>query len=174
MRTILYTEHGSRLYGLADEHSDYDTYRVVTGLEKRYAKQRVEGDQDATVIHLDRFIEQVGKGVPQAMEALHSRESYVDPGYRALLGNMRPSSYKVYDTYRRTALNFGLGRADFKHRRHALRLALNLRDYMRAERFNPRLNPSQVAFVNRYARYDHPLSYEELLRSLLEHTMEER
>lgn len=64
MNPILYTMHGSHLYGLAHEHSGRDTYRVVLCDDKRYTSHMVDDVSDSTVIHLDRFVQQVNKGVP--------------------------------------------------------------------------------------------------------------
>lgn len=152
MKTILYTMHGSHLYGLAHEHSDRDTYRVVLCDDKRYISHMVDDVSDSTEIHFDRFVGQVNKGVPQALEALYSRSATHNTAYLPYLRALRPDPYTVADTYWRTALNFAVG--DFKQMRHALRLALNLHDFMRYGSFNPQLTPAEVTFVNRYARLD--------------------
>lgn len=67
--TILKTIHGSHLYGLARENSGLDTYEVFIGGDKRRAEQRLDGQDDIVRIHLDRFLDQVNKGVSQALEA---------------------------------------------------------------------------------------------------------
>lgn len=152
MNPILYTMHGSHLYGLAHEHSDWDTYRVVLCDDMRYTSHMVDDVSDSTVIHLDRFVQQVNKGVPQALEALYSRSATHNTAYLPYLRSLRPDPYTVADTYWRTALNFAVG--DFKQMRHAMRLVLNLHDFMRYGSFNPQLTPAEVTFVNRYARLD--------------------
>lgn len=155
LNPILYTVHGSQLYGLAHEHSDLDTYHVVLCDDKRFIQHTVGGNPtawDDTVIHLDRFVQQVNKGVPQALEALYSRSATHNTAYLPYLRSLRPDPFTVADTYWRTALNFAVG--DFKQKRHAMRLVLNLHDFMRYGSFNPQLTPAEVTFVNRYARLD--------------------
>lgn len=149
-RPILSTVHGSHLYGLAHEHSDFDTYEVVLGCDKRFAWNH-NAETDATHIHLSRFHESVEDGAPQALEALFSPVAEVAPGWEAFFLGLRPGIDNARATYRRTIMNFGLsnggrtGRAaeridPVKMRRHALRLAINLNDLVRYGVFNPRLS----------------------------------
>ena len=168
MNPILYTVHGSHLYGLAHEHSDRDTYRVVLCDDKRYISHMVDDVSDSTVIHLVRFVQQVNKGVPQALEALYSRSATHNTAYLPYLRSLRPDPYTVADTYWRTALNFAEG--DFKQKRHAMRLVLNLHDFMRYGSFNPQLTPAEVTFVNRYARFD-TKEFRVFIRSYLEYSL---
>ena len=168
MNPILYTMHGSHLYGLAHEHSDRDTYHVVLCDDKRYTSHMIDDVSDSTVIHLDRFVQQVNKGVPQALEALYSRSAAHNTAYLPYLRALRPNRYAVADTYWRTALNFAVG--DFKQMRHAMRLVLNLHDFMRYGSFNPQLTPAEVTFVNRYARLDAQAFHVEL-QSFLEYAL---
>ena len=168
MNPILYTMHGSHLYGLAHEHSDRDTYRVVLCDDKRYTSHMIDDVSDSTEIHFDRFVGQVNKGVPQALEALYSRSATHNTAYLPYLRSLRPDPYTVADTYWRTALNFAVG--DFKQKRHAMRLVLNLFDFMRDGIFDPELRPAEVAFVNRYARLDAQAFHVEL-QSFLEYAL---
>ena len=135
-RVLLRTVHGSRLYGLAHADSDDDNYFVVDQGTRR-AKQTIVGKDDITVLTLAEFAHQIHKGVPQALEALFS------PAGDALdLDAYRHHFYvdtaACLNTYRRTIKSFSLA-GDFKRRRHALRLAYNLRDLAADGRFNPRL-----------------------------------
>lgn len=184
--TVLRTIHGSHLYGLANEHSDNDNYEVFLGgygTMKRYAEQHVdEHGEDLIVIHLDRFIQNVNRGAPQALEALFSTEAYIDPRYAPLLQALRPSRYATYDRYRRTALNFGLshgGRSAarasrdsdydrFKLARHALRLTLNLNDFMLHGFFNPTLSADEAEYITTLATAHEAPAFEYLLRNMLE------
>lgn len=165
MKIILDTVHGSNLYGLARPDSDYDTYRVVIGGDKGYARQRLREGDDRLGIHLSRFQEQVDTGVPQALEALFSPVADLDQDWVPFLRGMRPSIISARMTYRRTIINFGLGnggrtgaaaqRTDVvKLRRHALRLCLNLDELVRTGRFDPRLTPTDAALVDANARLD--------------------
>lgn len=88
-------------------------------------------------------------GAPQALEALFSPVSEIEPGWEAFFAGLRPGIDSARATYRRTIRNFGFGnggrtgaaeRTDpVKLRRHALRLIYNLDDLVRRGRFNPML-----------------------------------
>lgn len=165
--TVLHTVHGSHLYGLAHEDSDYDTYRVVVNAPKKYAAQGVSaGGLDATVMHLDRFLAQLYKGVPQAVEAYFSRFAWVHPHYAPFIAAHRLNSYQVYDTYRRTALNIGLSGDGYKSRRHAVRLAVNLLDFVRHGWFDPTLDIHTARWIGYAARLEGE-AFEGMLRDLL-------
>lgn len=148
-RPILRTLHGGRLYGLAGPGSDVDTYEVVLGCSKTFAWNHFVG-VDANHIHLSRFQQAVENGAPQALEALFSPVSEIEPGWEAFFAGLRPGIDNARATYRRTIRNFGFGnggrtgaaaeRTDpVKLRRHALRLIYNLDDLVRRGRFNPML-----------------------------------
>lgn len=152
-RTVLFsTPHGSHLYGLAHAGSDHDTYTVVTrlphvahnGTRARYARQTIRGDQDEFVIDLSTWLLLCEKGVPQALEAMFSPRPTVD-----LIGPFR-AAYRatpaVVPTYLRTISSFTRS-GDWKRRRHAARLALNMRSILRHGRFNPELDPTEVVFA---------------------------
>lgn len=178
MTIILDTVHGSHLYGLSRPGSDRDTYRVVTGENKAYARQRMRGEDDALVIHLSRFQRSVRQGVPQALEALFSPLAILDPRWAPFLSGLRPGITEPRMTYRRTIRNFGLGnggrtgaaaeRTDpVKMRRHALRLCLNLDDLVRSGRFSPRLCPDEIQFVESNSQSGQE-DFEAILTSSLE------
>lgn len=177
MQTILDTVHGSHLYGLARPDSDYDTYRVVIGDDKIYARQRLRDGDDRLGLHLSRFQEQVEAGVPQALEALFSPVAELDPDWAPFLRGLRPGIINARMTYRRTVINFGLGnggragaaaqRTDpVKLRRHALRLCLNLDELVSTGRFNPRLTPGQSRAVKAHAQLGEADFGELLVRAL--------
>lgn len=143
MRTI----HGSRLYNLHSENSDYDYYTVINTKRTRrakYAKQSIVGNRDSVVVDLGTFMMLCDKGVPQALEAMFSpvaefdRLSALRNGYRA--------GGRARDTYQRTIDNFLLS-DDPKRHRHALRLSINLRDILWYGRFNPRLSEIQADII---------------------------
>ena len=161
--------HGSYLYGLAHSQSDIDLYRVILTEDKHYNSHKVYGGQwDFTVLSLDRFVDQVNKGVPQALEALYAQHAYHHSDYWHYLRGLRPDRYTVAATYWRTALNFAEG--DYKSKRHALRLALNLFDFMRDGFFDPRLSDAEITLVNTYARFD-TKEFRVFIRSYLEYSL---
>lgn len=137
---ILETVHGSRLYGLAHEQSDYDIYRVVAGSRK--PSQHIADGVDVLTLPFDRFWNQCAKGVPQALEAMFSAQATVDarPWLRSAY---RAAGPVVASTYVRTVKSFWLS-GSTKRRRHAARLALNLEQLMRTGRFDPTLTEKQV------------------------------
>lgn len=139
MKTIFETIHGSHLYGLAHAGSDVDTYRVI--LDKVKNKHTISGDQDVTVVSLDKFLLQAGKGNPQALEAMFSPIPSLDE-ISALRSAFRPNLAETIHTYSRTIRNFSHG--DRKQQRHALRLAINVNDLYKYGYFNPML-PSYLA-----------------------------
>lgn len=171
---ILYTVHGSRLYGLAHQHSDYDTYTVFLGgaRDKKYARQRINGDDDTFAIHFDIFLQHVARGIPQALESLYSQQAYRAREYTPLLQNLYPSLPDTRDRYYRTALNFGLREYKtpaerFKKARHALRITYNLQDLMRYGAFNPTLTPDQAEYLTTLATAYGTPAYELTLRTML-------
>lgn len=179
MRTILETIHGSHLYGLAHARSDVDTYRVVLpdeGHRRTYARQRKVNKDDRLVISLDRFLDQVALGVPQALEALWSPEASIDPTWVPFLHGLRPGLEETRMRYRRTIVNFGFhhgGRTGaaareidgFKLHRHAVRLCLNLQDFLTTGGFCPRLSPERAQYCNEFIRReDYDTALEQLLQ----------
>jgi hypothetical protein len=60
----------------------------------------------------------------------------------------------VYETYFRTIKSFAL-QEGYKHKRHALRLALNLQDIGRYGRFNPTLSQEDRAYISDMATKGH-------------------
>lgn len=144
---ILRTIHGSHLYGLAHKDSDLDVYTVVNNRHlRRRAHQKIAGENDSFVIDLTYFMHLVESGVPQAAEALFSPIADIDK-----LGPFRLyyklNTAKAANTYRRTIKSF-YAAGDFKRRRHALRLYLNLQDITVYGRFNPRLSRQQIDWCN--------------------------
>lgn len=155
MREVLFkTLHGSRLYNLHHEASDYDYFTVVTKApyhRKKYAKQSIMDGQDSVVVDLGAFIVGCQKGVPQYLEALFSPVASVDT-----LDSMRyayRAGTQVYDTYLRTIKALAL-EDTYKTKRHALRLAANLRDLRGSGRFSPVLRDREVVLFSSLAELD--------------------
>lgn len=154
-KTVLFkTVHGSRLYGLAHENSDNDTYTVLDKVKTKrakYAKQKVSGDDDSMVVDFGTWLGMVDRGVPQACEAMFSQMPMYDDiaefraGYR--IGTA------ALERYLRTITSFAMTQ-DPKRKRHGLRLALNAYDFQRQGWFNPTLTPNEVDFVTETAKKD--------------------
>lgn len=163
--TVLFkTVHGSRLYGLHHADSNYDYFTVVDRVKKnkkRYATHKIVGDYDSVVVDFGTFIQGCASGVPQYLEAMFSTQAEVD-----MIGAFRASfrtTSEAWDRYLRTIKSFAM-QDDFKHKRHALRLALNLRGLRASGRFNPTLKPLQAALVSRSAEADAESVYDFALR----------
>lgn len=155
MTLLLRTVHGSRLYNLSHANSDWDWFEIH-GWDKFRGKQKISGDDDRTRASYDSFMRYCDKGVPQYLEAMFSRQAEFDAmpfnrlDYRLNLTHVR-------DTYMRTIKAFWLEgweleatdkRNAFKKRRHAIRLALNLRSMHECGTFDPTLTDAQVDYCN--------------------------
>lgn len=165
MREVLFkTVHGSRLYGLAHANSDDDFYTVVSKKQMdthfgrqpkaRYAKQKITGNEDSMVVDVGTWMEMCKAGVPQALEAMFSNMVIEDnipnlrAGFRVGTG--------VYIRYLRTIKSFALAEdVTTKKRRHALRLALNLREMAETGRFNPTLSDNWARYITNMAYKSH-------------------
>lgn len=137
--TVLETVHGSHLYGLAHAKSDVDIYRVVWGSAK--PTQTIHEGVDTYVIGWPQFMAQCERGVPQALEALYSRNKHVDV-LPYMSANFFAHGPQVRARYNRTVRNFWQ-EGSFKRRRHAWRLWFDYRDLERHGRFDPRMTPFQ-------------------------------
>jgi hypothetical protein len=147
---LLRTVHGSNLYGLNHENSDQDYYEVYSG--KGRARQTIVGGVDTLRISFDSFMLQCKKGVPQALEALYSPVKEVDK-ITYIVDSFVPVNCEVYKTYVRTINNFWKT-GEYKRKRHAIRLFLNLSDMLNFWRFNPRLSDYEKLMVNLLAYFD--------------------
>lgn len=130
---IFSTIHGSRLYGLSHEGSDYDYFTVTNGNER--PRQGVVDGIDTTRMGLSAFLALAHSGSHQSVEALFSREKQwgsVGHMYAPMLSQMRICGPEVTAKYMRTITKFCYG--DFKRRRHAVRLRLNLTEIMNTGR----------------------------------------
>lgn len=164
MSLIFTTIHGSRLYGLEHEGSDYDHYSVYTN-DHEVRPQRIRSFSDRTEdiveVTLDKFLKDIENGGHQAIEALMALQTWarglngkvqVGPAiekYLDMLFGMRITSPKVFLAYERTirALAFG----DTKRRRQAVRLRWNLTSLRARGQFDPTLTPSSAATLKRLA-----------------------
>lgn len=158
-RKILFrTIHGSRLYGLAHEGSDYDWYTVIDKprtKKAKYATHSIVGSQDSNVVDFGTWVNFCQKGVPQALEAMFSQQAEIDhiPDFRAQFvgGN-------AFDGYLGIMKSIKFEHADsYKHKRHIIRLALNMRDLREFGRFDPTLKGDNLELVNELAKL--PMKY---------------
>ena len=143
---IFKTIHGSRLYGLSHEASDEDYYVITSDAEGRQRpRQTIHEGIDTMRLGFNAFEKLAYKGVPQALEAMFSKMTYGDPieDYRKAY---RASDPQVIATYLRTIKSFSLSE-QFKRRRHAIRLVMNLNELLETERFNPTLTPEQAILI---------------------------
>lgn len=147
---IFSTIHGSRLYGLDHEGSDHDDF-IVTTSDREKARHRHTEDYDVVTVGWDSFLTKALSGSHQSLEALFSPfkvwESHFE--YQPFVENLRINGSDVFEKYERTIHKFCFG--DYKMRRHACRLTLDLRSLRFAGRFNPRLTPAGVGWVSRTA-----------------------
>lgn len=149
------TVHGSRLYGLAHAGSDNDWYTVVSKVKTnraKYSTHKVIDTEDSVVVDFGTWLEQCRKGVPQALEAMFSQMPVYDE-IPALRAGWRCGT-EVYDTYFRTIKSFAF-QEEYKKRRHALRLALNLNELGKTGRFNPTLSDEDARWISAMATKTH-------------------
>lgn len=149
MTVIFETVHGSRLYGLAHEQSDHDLFRVTTS-KARKARHYKNGDEDICEVGISLFLERAQSGSHQSVEALFSPfKHWSDESYRPVIESTVVAGGGVYAKYERTIRKFCYG--DFKRRRHACRLAINLHYLRRYRRFNPCMTSTEITLANAYA-----------------------
>lgn len=155
-KPLLRTVHGSHLYGLAREDSDLDVYEVVPDNytdRLRYAKQTIVDGVDTFQVDLSTWLHYCEIGVPQACEAMFSQKADIDL-IRGLRASFRLTS-QSWSTYLRVmksfALHEGHDRFALKRRRHALRLAFNLRDIRAKGWFNPTLDSTTARNITQAA-----------------------
>lgn len=148
-RLIFRTIHGSRLYGLANESSDEDWYYVWEGKSPRLT-QHVRNGVDEVHGSIEGFMQRATTGSHQSLEALFSTKKEWGEGmeqkYR-YIESFRVTGGDVFAKYERTIRKFCYG--DFKRRRHAVRLYLNLAALRNVGYFNPTLQEG-VAFILTY------------------------
>lgn len=183
--TTLLTHGGSVLYGLNHADSDEDFYRVVpdehywsaigkhpSGDPKTKAHQTIVDGIDQMIVSEKTFHRFCYEGIPQALEAMFTQKPVIDR-----LGAFRNDYFAGMNTehmcgkYMRTIKSFAYG--NFKKRRHALRLSLNLRQAMETRGFfNPTLGVDEAAWISSIAA-SNPELFIETLNSINYFTVEE-
>jgi hypothetical protein len=150
-RIIFSTVHGSHLYGLENDDSDKDRF-VVTDSTAPRARQSVGPEYDTTIVGFNTFLIRALGGSHQSVEALFSPYKIWGNGFEYMepfLSSAVVCGPAVYEKYERTIHKFCLG--DFKRRRHAVRLSLNLAGLRYDGRFNPVLSDLAKVHCNEMA-----------------------
>jgi hypothetical protein len=152
---IFKTIHGSHLYGMARTDSDTDMFYVTTGKSNK-ARHHLNAETGIDICYMgfDTFMNRIYEGSHQSVEALFSPFKVWGPGaggdvWRDYLDGMKITGSAVFAKYERTIKKFCYG--DFKRRRHAGRLALNLADLRADGRFSPVLSRRQIDYIGRAA-----------------------
>ena len=151
MATIFTTIAGSRLYGFDRKDSDYDTYTVTDSTNLK-ARQTVNGPYDLVRVGFNGFLIKALGGSHQSVEAMMSPLKEWNEEYlylKPFVDNMVVCGSAVYQKYERTIKKFCYG--DFKKRRHAVRLSLNLEDLRSVGRFNPIMSEIDIDLCNTLA-----------------------
>jgi len=106
--SIFVTPVGSRLYGLANEHSDYDFLSVeLSPSGRKLSKQTLSGDSDLRRVDFRTFWQAIHvKPGNLYLEALYSRQKVQGAHWREfrdLFEGFRPSANLVRQTFHKTA-----------------------------------------------------------------------
>lgn len=152
-RVILRTVFGSHLYGMNHAGSDVDYIEVVMPEEGEQLRNThsVTSDLDVARFEFGSFIQQCFHGTHHALEALFSEKATVHElvGFREAY---RPGTEVIHTYMDAIKQLHGAGMSgDFKRRRHAIRLTLNLNELLEKGKFNPTLSEEQIEFVNAIA-----------------------
>lgn len=163
---VFSTVHGSHLYGLEHADSDQDVFTVTTSTAPR-ARQHIRLDgTDTAVVGFDAFVRRAISGSHQSVEALFSPyqqwSSHLE--LQPYLRGLRIGGAAVAAKYERTILAFSGG--DYKKRRHAARLSLNLDQLRRHGRFCPVLNDLEKDYVSTVADLHGDRLLDELFENL--------
>lgn len=164
MHVLYKTPAGSRLYGLSTPESDFDYYTIVDKVKTKRAKfikHTIVDDIDETVLDLGTWLNQCQGGAPQALEAMFSEMALIDhiesfrrqfvagTNYNRYLSIMKQMSIDYADSY--------------KHKRHILRLALNMKGLRERGRFNPTLDRLSIELINSLAKLPMNRVYDDAL-----------
>jgi hypothetical protein len=154
---------GSRLHGFAHAGSDFDEWIIVPeprgaeGVSRiRHAFQSIDDEEgtDVTVAGLTTWLHYCSTGVPQALDVMFaSNRRGQDPAVildrlGPLRASFRTNGPVVREHFRAFIKQIALNRAEEqKQRRHAFRLALNLRSIQESGRYNPTLSYDERQWV---------------------------
>lgn len=142
------TIHGSRLYGLNHENSDYDNMFVY--MDDRKAVHYKAGDIDNIHVGIFDLVNKAIGGSHQYIEGVFSQQKkWEDETYRPFIENLVIPGAAVREKFERTIKKLSF--EDLKLRRHAVRLSLGLAQLTDTGKMNPTLTDSQVFYVNTMA-----------------------
>ncbi|QLF83396.1 nucleotidyltransferase [Rhodococcus phage NiceHouse] len=155
-KLLFRTIHGSRLYGLANENSDYDYWEVYSNKIPSPAKdiqQKIAGKSDVVKMNLSTFMLYANRSSHQVLDCMFSTKAEFD-----LLSAMRQNFYINTATfvplYERTIKAFGMrdesdGDEKFvlKSKRHAMRMYYQLQQGLEHGRFDPTLTEERAQFL---------------------------
>ena len=140
--------HGSRLYNLNHEHSDYDYWKVETNKPKVKSRQithKVKDGLDVTCMDLSTFSKYADSSSHQVLELMFSAKKSVCL-IKEYCDNFYVNPVTFRELYWRTIKAFNHGRQrdknEIKTVRHTVRMALNLEEGLKYGRFNPTLDDS--------------------------------
>lgn len=151
---VFFTRHGSKLYGLNTDSSDEDWFVVTTSRAPRATQGVIKRGGapalDVVTVGWDAFLGLAHSGSHQSIEALFSTEKvFLRPEYEPHLADVRLTGSDITAKYRRTIRKFSFG--DFKRRRHAVRLSMNLAELSDRGRFDPHLTYREAALAGSLA-----------------------
>lgn len=154
---IFTTVHGSHLYGMATPQSDRDVFIVTTSTSTHATHKTYPSGVDVCRVGLDTYLRRIFEGSHQSVEALFSPfKVWGDSAHAEMmkpyLAGMRITGRAVFEKYERTIRKFCFG--DFKRRRHAARLTLNLADLRLEGRFSPVMTEFEKQYANTLAEYE--------------------
>lgn len=148
MKTIFTTPIGSRLHGLSTPDSDYDRWVIVDSVNRKKSMKMVHNTvNDEFVVSVSGFLEYAANGHHAALDAMFSplaTSSWLD-AYRA---SYRVGLAVMHYKYHALIQNDLIYSDNPKHRRHALRMAINCRDAIEQDgRYNPVLSAERAALI---------------------------
>lgn len=172
--SIFVTPVGSRLYGLANEHSDYDFLSVeLPRLGRKLSKQTISGDADVRRVDFRTFWQAIHvKPGNLYLEALYSRKKVLGSHWEEfgeLLESFRPSANLVRQTFHKTAVGT-LYEDSYKRTRLGFYLASrwNALYWSGGESYDPQLTSEEREAVEKLAQEATTLGSMEERRELLD------
>ena len=127
MTLLLRALAGSRLYGTASAHSDYDWYEVHDSIR---ANQRKVGDTDTIKMPLSQWLRLAESGTHQALDAMWCPPQYTEVDLlTAFRLSWRPDPWRVSNQLERMAFGSFFDRGETKHLYRLLYCAQQVRYY---------------------------------------------
>lgn len=157
------TPHGSHLYGLSHAGSDRDYMYVY--MDSRRALHKHSGGLDVIHVGIYDLLLKASSGAHQFVEGVFSqKKEWHDESFRPLIENFIVPGAVVREKYERTIKSFAFGETT-KHRRHAVRLALELEDLTAFGRTNPTMDIERLLYIKKTAdQFDGEKLYTHLIR----------